>query len=346
MKRKKTDMHDDWHADTHDSIDALERSVKDLSKRNRILKRSVEDVSKKNRKLEDENENLTEDMRRNHKLKNVKENLVDVTLNLLGSYKLELDQISEKRNLKLEQALKEKEELNLRLTSLEKEKSALSERNRKLKHVKENLADVTLNLLASYKLELDQINETRNLELEEALKEKDEMNLRLTSLEEEKSALSERNGQLLDESCSLTVEKLKAMDKIRKLSEEKSDMEKTLTMFQEELASADEMKEKIRRLERDKQELEQTLEALSQEALQVPPESNLKDAIKQVLECPVCLVDVQTQAFQCSNGHLICSQCIQDPNINQACPVCRVSYNAGAHRNLVAEDVARALNSV
>ena len=168
MKRKKTDMHDDWHADTHDSIDALERSVKDLSKRNRILERSVEDVSKKNRKLEDENENLTEDMQRNHKLKNVKENLVDVTLNLLGSYKLELDQI----------------------------------------------------------------NETRNLELEEALKEKDEMNLRLTSLEKEKSALSERNGQLLDETCSLTVEKLKAMDKIRKLSEEKSHMEKTLTMFQ------------------------------------------------------------------------------------------------------------------
>jgi len=69
--------------------------------------------------------------------------------------------------------------------------------------------------------------------------------------------------------------------------------------------------------------------------------SQLEDAFRQALECPICF-NVQTQVVQCVNGHPICTQCQQGM---QECPVCKVAYSAGVHRNRVAEELARALNN-
>jgi len=123
---------------------------------------------------------------------------------------------------------------------------------------------------------------------------------------------------------------------IARVEKEKSDMEKTLAMLQNEVGQADELREKNTRLERDKQELEKTLATL-----QVPAGSQLEDAFRQALECPICF-NVRTLVVQCVNSHPICTQCQQGM---QECPVCKVAYSAGVHRNRVAEELARALNN-
>jgi len=123
---------------------------------------------------------------------------------------------------------------------------------------------------------------------------------------------------------------------IARVEKEKSDMEKTLAMLQNEVGQADELREKNTRLERDKQELEKTLATL-----QVQAGSQLEDTFRQALECPICF-NVRTQVVQCVNSHPICTQCQQGM---QECPVCKVAYSAGVHRNRVAEELARALNN-
>jgi len=142
--------------------------------------------------------------------------------------------------------------------------------------------------------------------------------------------------------ASRTNKQLMRMEELKsttaKVVQEKSDMEKTLTMLQNEVAQVDELRENNTRLERDKNELEQTLAAL-----QVPAGSQLEDAFRQALECPICF-DVRDQVVQCVQGHPICTQC-QQGLPNQECPVCKAAYSAGLYRNRVAEELARALNN-
>ena len=45
-------------------------------------------------------------------------------------------------------------------------------------------------------------------------------------------------------------------------------------------------------------------------SLQVQAGSQLEDAFRQILECPICF-NVPTQVVQCVNSHQICTQCQQ-----------------------------------
>jgi len=163
----------------------------------------------------------------------------------------------------------------------------------------------------------------------------------------EKANLKEANSKLQNEVDKMTKElevfrgwkdarMTKLESTIARVEKEKSDMEKTLAMLQNEVGQADELREKNTRLERDKQELEKTLATL-----QVQAGSQLEDTFRQALECPICF-NVRTQVVQCVNSHPICTQCQQGM---QECPVCKVAYSAGVHRNRVAEELARALNN-
>jgi len=163
----------------------------------------------------------------------------------------------------------------------------------------------------------------------------------------EKANLKEANSKLQNDVDKMTKElevfrgwkdarMTKLESTIARVEKEKSDMEKTLAMLQNEVGQADELREKNTRLERDKQELEKTLATL-----QVPAGSQLEDAFRQALECPICF-NVRTLVVQCVNSHPICTQCQQGM---QECPVCKVAYSAGVHRNRVAEELVRALNN-
>jgi len=144
------------------------------------------------------------------------------------------------------------------------------------------------------------------------------------------------------------VEEMKKAEKLRiaelgsmtasreRLAQEKSDLEKTLGMLQNEVGQNDVLRANNTRLERDKDELEKTMATL-----QVQAGSQLEDAFRQILECPICF-NVPTQVVQCVNSHQICTQCQQKM---QECPTCKVAYSAGVHRNRVAEDLAHALNN-
>jgi len=144
------------------------------------------------------------------------------------------------------------------------------------------------------------------------------------------------------------VEEMKKAEKLRiaelgsmtasreRLAQEKSDLEKTLGMLQNEVGQNDVLRANNTRLERDKEELEATLATL-----QVPAGSQLEDAVRQILECPICF-NVPTQVVQCVNSHPICTECQKKM---QECPTCKVAYSTGIHRNRVAEDVAQALNN-
>ena len=116
-----------------------------------------------------------------------------------------------RRDQSLEMAKKSSSEDTTALSSYEElQHRNIQERKKLFRHG--HVRNIALRLLhCVHKQELDQINETRNLELEEALKVKAEMNLRLTSLEKEKTEMNLR---------------------VTSLEKEKYEIEKTLTMFQ------------------------------------------------------------------------------------------------------------------
>ena len=61
------------------------------------------------------------------------------------------------------------------------------------------------------------------------------------------------------------------------------------------------------------------------------------------MECPVCLEEMKPpkKIFQCSNGHVICELCKNNPEV-RSCPTCRVKFRGhNVVRNIVAEKLAR-----
>ena len=123
-------------------------------------------------------------------------------------------------------------------------------------------------------------------------------------------------------------------DENRRLKRSLEEATGTLTMQQQEFKSMDEkMRTKIQRLESDKEELDMTLTTIKRENTE---RSNLIEKIWDAIRCPVCAL-VRNRVVQCENGHHVCIHCQREM---PRCPVCRVSYNAGAHKNLVAEEVA------
>ncbi|XP_023216719.1 E3 ubiquitin-protein ligase siah2-like [Centruroides sculpturatus] len=66
--------------------------------------------------------------------------------------------------------------------------------------------------------------------------------------------------------------------------------------------------------------------------------SDQEVAITALLSCPVCLTTVRPPVSQCTNGHMICSQC--RPRIS-TCPTCRETL--GQILSLLAEQLASSL---
>jgi len=65
--------------------------------------------------------------------------------------------------------------------------------------------------------------------------------------------------------------------------------------------------------------------------------------VRELLECPVCLEEMKPpkKIFQCSNGHVICELCKNNPEV-RSCPTCRVKFRGhNVVRNIVAEKLAR-----
>ena len=65
-------------------------------------------------------------------------------------------------------------------------------------------------------------------------------------------------------------------------------------------------------------------------------------------DCPVCLSPITPPTYQCSNGHLICGECLsileRQPPSSAVCPACRVPYTVGRRiRNLVADALSARL---
>ncbi|THD20635.1 hypothetical protein D915_008685 [Fasciola hepatica] len=78
-------------------------------------------------------------------------------------------------------------------------------------------------------------------------------------------------------------------------------------------------------------------------------EQALQEIVRSLLTCAVCL-DVPRQAFQCSNGHLICIHCAtrllqQHSPSDAVCPSCRTPLQFGLRRCLLAEQLAAELPS-
>jgi len=69
--------------------------------------------------------------------------------------------------------------------------------------------------------------------------------------------------------------------------------------------------------------------------------------VRELLECPVCLEGMRPpkKIFQCSNGHVICELCKNNPGV-RTCPTCRVEFSRhNCVRNIVAEKLARSTYS-
>jgi len=66
------------------------------------------------------------------------------------------------------------------------------------------------------------------------------------------------------------------------------------------------------------------------------------DRVRELLECPVCLEEMRPpkKIFQCSNGHVICELCKNNPEV-RSCPTCRLTFRGHIVRNIVAEKLAR-----
>jgi len=66
--------------------------------------------------------------------------------------------------------------------------------------------------------------------------------------------------------------------------------------------------------------------------------------MRELLECPVCLEEMRPpkKIFQCSNGHVICDVCKNNPEV-RSCPTCRVKFRGTCNlvRNIIAEKLAR-----
>jgi len=95
------------------------------------------------------------------------------------------------------------------------------------------------------------------------------------------------------------------------------------------------------------QELEQLNLAVTSKIPSTPSNSSVSgigsDRVRELIECPVCLEEMRPpkKIFQCSNGHVICELCKNNPEV-RSCPTCRVNFRGhNVVRNIVAEKLAR-----
>ena len=70
--------------------------------------------------------------------------------------------------------------------------------------------------------------------------------------------------------------------------------------------------------------------------------SDFEEYIMDLLECPVCIDTIQSvPVYQCTNGHVICKDCIEKLN---NCPICR--NDSAPVRSLKLENIVQKLKGV
>ena len=70
--------------------------------------------------------------------------------------------------------------------------------------------------------------------------------------------------------------------------------------------------------------------------------SDFEEYIRDLLECPICLDTIKLMPiYQCTNGHLICKDCIKKLN---NCPICR--NDSPLARNLQLENIVQRLKGI
>lgn len=73
-----------------------------------------------------------------------------------------------------------------------------------------------------------------------------------------------------------------------------------------------------------------------------PNPSDFEEYVRDLLECPVCMDTIKSvPIYQCSNGHLICKDCIEKLN---NCPICR--NDSPLVRNLKLENIVQRLDGI
>ena len=74
-----------------------------------------------------------------------------------------------------------------------------------------------------------------------------------------------------------------------------------------------------------------------------PNQNSITDKyIRELLECPVCMETIKSvPVYQCTNGHVICKDCIEKLN---NCPICR--NDSALNRNLKLEDIVQRLEDI
>ena len=133
--------------------------------------------------------------------------------------------------------------------------------------------------------------------------------------------------------------------KVAKLQAENEELEKTMSMFEKEVAEIDSLKRRVTRTQRERDEIEQSLTAvLGQAELTTEMTDDRTEVLEKALEC-ICCFTVTPTVFQCARGHLICETCQASLPENK-CPVCRIPYPAENIRNLLAEELGRKLRLV
>jgi len=101
----------------------------------------------------------------------------------------------------------------------------------------------------------------------------------------------------------------------------------------------------IRQLKSKLEELQQLNYSISRKipTTELPTSRCEQTRVRELLECPVCLEEMKPpkKIFQCSNGHVICELCKNNPEV-RSCPTCRVKFRGqNVVRNIVAEKLAR-----
>ena len=70
--------------------------------------------------------------------------------------------------------------------------------------------------------------------------------------------------------------------------------------------------------------------------------SDFKEYVRDLLECPVCMDVIKSvPVYQCANGHVICTGCIEKLN---NCPICR--NDSSLVRILILENIVQRLEVI
>ena len=70
--------------------------------------------------------------------------------------------------------------------------------------------------------------------------------------------------------------------------------------------------------------------------------SDIEEYLKELLECPVCMETIKSvPVYQCTNGHVICKDCIKKLN---NCPICR--NDSAPARSLQLENIVQRLEGI